>query len=151
MAACPRRQAGFTMIEMLVVMVIMGLAFSLVPPLFSSGQSATEIKAAARKLAAGLRQARSEAVASRQERALLLDVEQRRFVIGGNPREYRLPAGIGLNLFTAQTERQGEHAGTIRFYPDGSSTGGRITVGRDGGQQYKVDVDWLTGRVAILD
>jgi general secretion pathway protein H len=43
-----------------------------------------------------------------------------------------------------------ERRGAIRFYPDGSSTGGRITV-TFGRTQYLVDVDWLTGRVSITD
>ena len=40
--------------------------------------------------------------------------------------------------------------GSIRFYPDGGSNGGRITVA-SGARKFDVDVDWLTGRVAILD
>ena len=40
--------------------------------------------------------------------------------------------------------------GSIRFYPDGGSNGGRITVA-SGERKFEVDVDWLTGRVAILD
>ena len=41
-----------------------------------------------------------------------------------------------------------DKVGAIRFYPDGSSTGGRITVA-SGERKYLVDVDWLTGRVSI--
>ena len=43
-----------------------------------------------------------------------------------------------------------ERQGSIRFFPDGGSNGGRITVA-SGERKYEVDVDWLTGRVAILD
>ncbi len=45
------------------------------------------------------------------------------------------------------TEPDGD---SIRFYPDGSSTGGRNT-GSSGEGKYLVDVDWLTGRVSIAD
>ncbi|NBC88790.1 MAG: hypothetical protein GVX90_04750 [Alphaproteobacteria bacterium] len=38
----------------------------------------------------------------------------------------------------------------FRFFPDGSATGGRITLSRDE-RQYRIDIDWLTGRVKILD
>ena len=38
----------------------------------------------------------------------------------------------------------------LRFVPDGGSNGGRITVA-SGARKFDVDVDWLTGRVAILD
>ena len=61
-----------------------------------------------------------------------------------------LPKDIELKLFTAQSEILSDTRGGIRFYPDGSSTGGRITVA-SGERKYLVDVDWLTGRVSITD
>ncbi|MFN3876449.1 MAG: Tfp pilus assembly protein FimT/FimU, partial [Flavobacteriales bacterium] len=67
-------QRGFTLVELLVVMVVIGLAYSLVPPLFSSGASSAELKAAARQIATGLRRARSEAISKRQEAVLVLDI-----------------------------------------------------------------------------
>ena len=38
----------------------------------------------------------------------------------------------------------------ITFYPDGSSTGGRVTL-RDEDNGYVVDVDWLTGRIDVRE
>lgn len=144
------RLRGFTLIELLVVVVIMLLAYTLAAPLVSSGVASTEMKAAARQLAAGLRKARSEAVARRVETTVTVDVEGRRFQVAGDSRSYALPAGVELSLFTADSERSGPSTGAIRFYPDGGSTGGRITLAaRD--RRYEVDVNWLTGKVTILD
>lgn len=143
-------QRGFTLTEILVVMVVMLFAYGLVSPLFSSGVSGIETKAVARQLAAGLRKVRSVAISTRRETALVLDVEQRRFELSGDKQIYRLPAKVDLSLFTAQSELSGEKTGAIRFYPDGSSTGGRITIA-GASQKYRVDVDWLTGHVAIQD
>lgn len=140
--------AGFTLIEVLVVMILMLLTLSLVPPLFSSGASGVELKAAARQIAAGLRKARSQAVTSRREAALELDVDQKHFTLLGDKKTYRLPAKVDLSLFTAESERTGEKTGAVRFFPDGSSTGGRITL-TGGKQEYRVDIDWLTGQVSI--
>lgn len=145
------KSGGFTLVEILVVMVIMSLVYSLVPPLFSSGLSGAEIKAAARKMATGLRKVRNDAMVSKQERALVLDVEGRNFRLTGDAKDYRLPPQANLKLFTAQEELTGNRSGAIRFFPDGSSTGGRITISGSSGPEYKVDVDWLTGRVAILN
>ncbi len=143
-------QAGFTLIELLVVIVIMVMAYSLVGPLVSSGVSSTELKASARQLAAGLRKARSDAVTHRRETVLTLDVEGRRFQLSGDPRLYKLPRDVEVKLFTAQSELVNANTGSIRFFPDGGSTGGRITVAAKQ-RQYAVDVNWLTGQVAILD
>lgn len=145
-----RRHRGFTLIELLVVMVIIGLAYSLVPPLFSSGVSGAELKAATRQLATGLRKARSEAITRKREAVLALDVEQRKFQISGNSRIYSLPHKVDVNLQTAQSELYSGQTGSIKFFPDGSSTGGRVSL-MAGDVKYQVDVDWMTGRVVISE
>ena len=144
------RHRGFTLIELLVVMVIMVLAYAMTAPMISAGVSGAELKAAARQIAAGLRKARSEAVAHKNEVVLTVDVERRQFELSGDKRSYRFPGKIEVSLFTAQSELIDAKTGTIRFYPDGSSTGGRVTLSR-GERKYLVDVDWMTGRVKILD
>ena len=55
------REAGFTLFELLVVLVILVAVLAITVPSLSRGQGA-EIKATARTLAAGLRQARSHLV-----------------------------------------------------------------------------------------
>lgn len=146
----PSCHRGFTLVEMLVVMVIMVLAYAMTAPMISAGVSGAELKAAARQIAAGLRKARSEAVVRKSEVALTVDVERRQFELSGDKRIYRLPEKIEVSLFTAQSELKDTQTGAIRFFPDGSSTGGRVTLSR-GERKYLVDVDWMTGRVKILD
>jgi general secretion pathway protein H len=143
-------QQGFTLLEIIVVMVIAVLALALIVPNFGGVISSVQIKGAARDLASGLRYARGQALANKTETALTLDVEQRRYRIGDHKREYSLPSELDLTLFTARSELKGEGVGAITFFPDGTSTGGRITL-VSGDRQYIVDVNWLTGRVDILD
>ena len=138
------------MLEILIVLALMAMASAIVIPMLSGGVSNTDLRSAARQLASGLRLARSEAVAQRRETFLVLDVAGRRFKVDRDPEEHALPRGVELKLFTAQKDLVDEKIGSIRFYPDGGSNGGRITVG-SGERKYEVDVDWLTGRVAILD
>jgi general secretion pathway protein H len=146
----PIRQGGFTIIELLVVMVIMAMAYTLAGPMVSSGVSGTELKASARQLAAGLRKARSDAISRRREAVLTVDVEAHQFRLSDDPRVYQLPKNVAVKLFTAQSELVNGTTGSVRFFPDGGSTGGRITVSaRD--RNYDVDINWLTGQVAILD
>ena len=146
----PTAQVGFTLVELLVVLVIMAMAYTLVSPMISSGVSGTELKASARQLAAGLRKARSEAVARRQQTVMTVEVEARQFQLSGDPRVYRLPQSVAVQLFTAQSELVAGTAGAIRFFPDGGSTGGRITV-TSHLRKYDVDINWLTGQVVILE
>ena len=126
------------------------LLVALVPPLLSGMSDATALRGAARQLAAGLRSARNQAVTRQQEAVLTLDLAQRRFGVSGDPRVIALPASVALKLYTAQSERLDQATANLRFFPDGSSTGGAITVS---GPKiaYRVNVDWLTGAVAIVE
>ena len=144
------RSRGFTILELLVVLVIGAIAYSLVLGVPFRGPSVADLKAASRTLAAGLRQAQSVALASRSDAVLTLDVEEREFQVTGTEGSRSLPKDLELRLYTAQSEVATERKGSIRFYPDGSSTGGRITVA-SGERKYLVDVDWITGRVSIGD
>ena len=148
--AIPPRNAGMTLIELLVVLVIMAIIAAVAVPILGPGVSNTDLKAAARKVAAGLRMARNDAVATRTDTRVMLDLEHRSFQIERDPRVYMLPREMQMKLFTAQSDLVSETTGAIRFYPDGGSNGGRVTLGA-GERKYEVDVDWLTGRVAILD
>ncbi|HEY1326610.1 MAG TPA: GspH/FimT family pseudopilin [Casimicrobiaceae bacterium] len=144
------RQRGVTLLELLIVLALMALIAGIALPMLGNGVSTTELRNSARQLAAGLRTARSEAVSQRRETFLVLDVAGKRFKVDRDPREYPLPKGVQLKLFTAQNDIVDANVGSIRFFPDGGSNGGRITVA-SGTRKYEVDVDWLTGRVAILD
>ena len=144
------RQAGVTLLELLIVIALMGIIAALVVPMFGGPVSTSELRATARQLAAGLRLARSEAVSERRETFLVVDVAGKRFKVDREAREHALPSKVELKLFTAQNDLVSENVGAIRFYPDGGSNGGRITVAA-GARKFNVDVDWLTGRVAILD
>jgi general secretion pathway protein H len=145
-----RTPAGFTLLELLVVLVIMAIVAGMTIPMLGSGVSNGELKSAARKVAAGLRMARSDAVATRQDTRVLLDLEHRTFQVERDARVHALPRDLDMKLFTAQSDLVNERTGAIRFYPDGGSNGGRVTLAA-GERKFEVDVDWLTGRVAILD
>ena len=145
-----RWQRGFTLLEILVALVIGVLLVALVPPLLSGMSGATELRGAARQLAAGLRNARNEAITRQREAVLTLDLEQHRFGVTGDSRVIELPESVALKLYTAQSELIDKATGNIRFFPDGSSTGGHITVSGPK-LAYQVNVDWLTGAVAIVE
>jgi general secretion pathway protein H len=145
-----RRAAGFTLLELMIVMVLGAIIYAVLAGGTFRGTSSADLKSAARMLASGLRTAQSTAMVTRRDALLTVDMDSREYVVGGDEKVHRLPDGIDLKLYTAMSEVIGDRRGSIRFYPDGSSTGGRITVSA-GERKYLVDVDWLTGRVSIGD
>ena len=139
---------GFTLIEIMVVMAILALMLVLISPNFSTALPGVSLKAAARTLAGSLRHARSRAITLNEEVALAIDVETRRYAIVGGKTSSKLPGKGEIRLFTAQSELIDATSGTIRFFPDGGSTGGGVTF-IDGERRYRVLVDWLTGQTSI--
>ena len=131
----------------MVVMALIALVVLVVPPFFSTDHASVGLEAAARKAAGGLRLARSEAIARDREIGFALDLGKRRYTIGGEG-WHALPAGIALAVDAAPSDAERE--GSIRFFPDGSSSGGGITLS-SGSRTYRVAVDWLTGQVSIVE
>ena len=130
------------------MLALITLLVTLVPPLISSSIPGVELRASARRVAAGLRLAREEAIRSGRDAAFTMDVEDRTFRVDGGYRLVELPEALTLKLEAAETEMLSEQAGAVRFYPDGSSTGGRIVLTRDE-RGYQVGVQWLTGRIQM--
>jgi general secretion pathway protein H len=105
-----------------------------------------------RALASGLRRARGAAIAGNAPVAFVLDLKSRSYRVGTNA-PVRLSDDVTLTIDTARSELVGEAAGGIRFYPDGSATGGRISL-RGAGERAVVavvTVDWVTGRVDVSE
>jgi general secretion pathway protein H len=143
-------ERGFTLLELMIVLLIIGLLLVLVPGHLWRPQAGLEVKIAARAVADGLRQTRSDALASNRERVFTLDVAGHSFRPGQDRPLEALNGAVGLGLDTARSELVDDARGQIRFFPDGSSTGGRIRLTMQA-DQAQVTVDWLTGQVAIAD
>jgi general secretion pathway protein H len=139
---------GFTLLELLVVLGIAAFLLAVIPPFFPNAVDAMEMRTAARDLAAAMRQARGKAISSRASVVLAVDVEREYFELGGRTQHLVLPPEAQMSLITAQSEQANESVGAIRFYPDGSSTGGRIDLSSDD-VRYVIDVSWLTGTVMV--
>lgn len=141
------RHSGFTLVELLVVLVIAALMMALVGTSLSRSISGAEIRAAAREMAASMRYTRTRAILDKQEQVFYVDTENRSYLA---PRRepVELPEGMEVELNTARSELTSETVGGIRFYPDGGSTGGHVKLAANG-RIYRIDVAWLTGEAAL--
>jgi general secretion pathway protein H len=138
---------GFTMVELLIVMVIASLVLALVGTSLSRGVSSAEMRTAARKLAASLRYTRTQAILKKEERVLTIDTENASYQ-APDREEVVLPEGMKVQITTARSELTSEYVGGIRFYPDGGSTGGNVLLDANG-RIYRVNVTWLTGDASV--
>jgi general secretion pathway protein H len=138
---------GFTLVELLVVLVIASLVLALVGTSISRSISGAEMRVAARKMTAALRYTRTRAILDKQEQVFLVDTENRKYVAPKRP-EVELPEGMKVALTTARSELTAESVGGIRFYPDGGSTGGFVELDANG-RVFRINVAWLTGEASL--
>jgi len=147
----PRRPGagarGFTLVEVVVVLVIISLILALVGTSISRNISGAEMRTAALKVAASLRYTRTQAILRKSEQVFLVDTEKRTFKAPDRELE-TLPEGMNVELNTARSEVTSEHVGGIRFYPDGGSTGGNVRLEANG-RVYQVNIAWLTGEASV--
>ncbi len=144
-----RGTGGFSLMELVVVLTIISLMLAMGAASIGSGGHASQVQAATRTLAASLAATRAAAIRSQSPAALTFDLEQRTYHGPGTRSgdvSGRFTDGIEITLRTARRERTKAPGGRIRFFPDGSSTGGIVLLSR-GGRMRRIDVDWISGRV----
>lgn len=141
---------GFTLLELLVVIAIAALLVGVAVPRLTGVLPGVQLKSDALRVAASLRAARGEAIYRNRQAVFVVDTAARQYRVAGLAATETLDESIDVTLVTARDAVIDPSRGLIRFFPDGSSTGGRVSLAA-GDRQYHVDVDWLTGRVRILE
>jgi type II secretory pathway pseudopilin PulG len=142
---------GFTLLELLVILVLLGTAATVIIPSFSGGMLGLQLETSSRNLITRMRQARVDAVAQQSVFRVVLGTafsEGSEYSLvdeyGRETERYELPKGISL---TAEEELPV----TISFYPNGRSSGGRIVLKREGGRALTIDVDPITGFGKVIE
>lgn len=139
-------QAGYTLLEMLVVLTIMVTIGAALAGFGGGNPGAPSHARTVADFVQKLRQARTQAITTGHTVALRLDTTGAAYGVDDLT---ALPDGTGFTLRTARSARVGGLP-AIRFFPDGSASGGSVTLTGPSGQVTAIEVRWLTGRV-ILD
>jgi general secretion pathway protein H len=142
------RTKGFSLIEMLIVLILISLSISLVAPSFSRLSKTVELKGVAQKVSGIFRYCRSEAVNKGKDYQVLFDSDTREVKVQSivleeeekkeSIQSYPLPKGIQI---------KGDNP--IEFYSNGASNGGTILLESEGHKGYKIRVHFLTGIVEV--
>jgi general secretion pathway protein H len=144
----PHREAGFTLIEILVVMGILAVVLGVMIGRGPARSRGLELRAAAGALVQSLRAARAQAIAGDHDVAVAIDPVRHVFAADGGP-IHIVDASIGLAVPGTSLPGPGTSR-KIRFSADGSSTGGVVVLG-SGKRRLNVSVEWLTGQVSVAD
>lgn len=173
------RRAGFTLLELIVVLFILALATALVAPRFTSSFGQLRLKAAARDVAALCRFARTQAITNQAVLEVVLDRQTNEYWLRGpewvvsrlggieqvataeNPeqpwqvrwrqaRVRSLPPGVTLKMVVIDLgPLREDERGAIAFFPQGGSTGGEVWLSDEKGRGYRIVVDQSIGLVRV--
>ena len=148
----PNHQTGFTLVELIVLLVIMGLATMLILPSFTSGLQGLELEAACRDLATHMKRARFEAIGRHTVRRIIImtrdDTGAGFYVLANEFGEQigsvDLPDGI-----VPQTVDNRPLPWRVHFYSNGRSSGGAIGLVNRQEKRLYVTADPVTGLAKV--
>jgi general secretion pathway protein H len=138
------RRAGFTFVELMVVLAILAAVAALVMPSFSRTIASARLRSAASDVRTSLARGRALAVAAAKERTVAFDLSRGEFGVD-NEAVRLLPGTIRLGAVLPGEERKERGNVRVRFFPDGSGDEAEISVTAEDGGTLRVTVDPLTG------
>lgn len=140
---------GFTLTELLVALFVLGLAVALVAPMLFRNSPAHELRRSVELIETAARMARTEARLSGRDTLLTIDLDARTLTVLPSERAFRLDRAIDLRATVAEQELDGDIA-SIRFFPEGATTGGTVLLALDDNQRA-IRISWITGATERLD
>jgi general secretion pathway protein H len=162
--------SGFSLFELLVVILIIGLISALVMPRMAATLPGVQLKSTARAVAASLRYARSRAVYESTPYMAVFDNAQKLLAVEPIDRPmdaselkglrkildtsefqkvYKFDNGIEFYVLNENGEAEDMVLFPILFFPRGDSTGGKIVLKNLRRKQFMITVDTFTGTIEI--
>jgi len=142
-----RRNHGFTLIEMIVVIVLIAAATLLGTAIITGGFTGMQLRSEAKTITAQLRYTRAQAIATGKPQRFTLDPKARAWT-APNGRDGTISEKLGVVFIGAREVQAHRGEGTIMFFADGASTGGRVQLSAKDAA-WNIDVAWLTGEVRL--
>ncbi len=142
-----KSQGGFSLIEIILVMVFIAVLAGLASSSMFKSLGRAKIKSVAKDLVSAIRYTRGQAVTKHKEKTITFNVKEKTYK-APRKKTVQIPDEIDINLYTADSEIADETSGSIRFFSDGSSTGGWIKLTYKN-KVWKINVNWLTGEIRM--
>jgi len=155
----PPRDSGFTLIEVLVTVAVLGVMMAISVSGWSSWARAGEQSGTASELQSVLRQTQQRAVTEGRAMCVQFDVPANEYTVYTGacdlPARVKTVGPVTTNAASvhiaspAFTAQSGSSTG-VTFYARGTATPGTVRVTRNGESKvYTLDVEGLTGRVSL--
>ena len=147
------RNAGFTLIELIIVLFLLGIATGLVGMYAGKGSGSLELKKFTKEVSTVMRYARSHAVSEKKIYCFLRDKDERKLWLYSEDTDYtnvtpvmdkEIPGELHMALLGS-----GREALYIEFFPGGNTTGGVIEITNMKGSGFLISVNRITGKLIV--
>ncbi|MGE5220743.1 MAG: prepilin-type N-terminal cleavage/methylation domain-containing protein [Chloroflexota bacterium] len=138
---------GFTLFELVLVLVLLGISTAIVLPNIENSLRDREVRSSALGLAAAARELRSRALLDGVPQQLVLNLPQNSYQ-AAQAAEVRLPAEVSFVSVQGGELLDADHK-RFYFFPNGSSLGGAIALTGGKSVSYLVRLEAMTGRVEV--
>ena len=147
---------GFTLIEVMLVVVIILIAAGITVPKFKGTFKSTQMTDATRSTVRIARYARSLAILKQETCTLRFETNRLALTCGTNtaiPEASRkLPEDIKISAFENLAENGGSADGRIvQFYPAGMNDGFKVTLSTDGDRHATVVCNPISGKITVVE
>jgi general secretion pathway protein H len=132
-------------VELMVALAIVGLLLAVSVPGGMRFYESIQYRQSVRDVLTLLNGARGQSVDSGQPIDVVFDPA--RLEVSAGDEKLVLPEGFALSITSAR-EVNRDRMGVVRFYPEGGSSGGDITIESPAGRGVMISVDWLVGSVS---
>jgi general secretion pathway protein H len=142
-------EAGFTLLEMVCALAIVGLMAAVLLPAIPRQTSRTRLEAYAIETAALLKADRNAAIRRRLDVTTQVDAPSRSLRSGASGQTVHVPEDVRFETLLPRNCDNRPVVASISFFASGMSCGGVIVLARlDAG--YEIRVNWLTGRIEVV-
>jgi general secretion pathway protein H len=157
-------RAGFTLIELVIVLVIIGIASGLVGIMIGRGSGGLEMKTFTKEISSVLRYARNHAVSEKQKYCFVINKEDGmvRLFTDKDKTENKdkedneekeglpvisrpFPEDLLISIDDDDSDVQ-----FIEFFPQGNSSGGTIKLEKENGSIYFIEINRITGKIEVF-
>jgi len=137
-------QRGFTLLEIVIALAIAGLVLAVSVPAGARFYESMQYRGAVRDVVTMLSTARHRAV--EEGRAKDVEFNPRSNEVSLEKSVKQMPSALNLTVSSAAELGQ-RNAAVIRFYPEGGSSGGEVSIAMPGQSGVHIVVDWLLGGI----
>jgi Tfp pilus assembly protein FimT len=161
-----RRRGGFTLLELILVMIVIFAVSAIVAPRMTDFFPSFKVRKSSERLFAWARKARADAATTGLRQRLLLDPQNRKFWIEFEAHPFKEPGKFvllsgawgeesfsdGVKFETVEGAEQDPARSSYRyveFRPDGTSTEATINIVNDNNDRQTLRIEGVSSRVYI--